>query len=307
MSVGSFRLPIGSASPTPPSENIVEFTASGTYTKPVGLVELVVFAQAPGGGGGAGRSTSTGGTAGGGGYGGSGAFVVARIPAASIAATEAVTIGAPGSGGTGGINTNGGNGTAGGDVSFGSLVLAKGGGFGRGGNNPTPQSSGASALDCVPIGGSWSRNGYSPRAGTTVTVPGLVGSIGSAAAGTGGNGGLRVTTGTPEVGGDGGGVYQAQALVAGGAGATTDGANGSNGSNNVKLDYMANFTDLVPTIGHGTAGGGGAYGLTTTGGNGGAGGYGTGGAGGGGALSAFAGGAGANGGGGFLVVLEIIA
>jgi hypothetical protein len=287
-----------------PADNIVEYTESGTYTKPAGLREIIVAVMGPGGGGGAGRSTSTGGTAGGGGYGGSGAFVIHRIDAALVPSSVSVTVGAGGAGGTGGVNANGGNGGDAGDSSFDTLAIAKGGGGGRGGNNPVTQGPTALGIDCTPIGGSWSRNGYAARAGIATTVSGLGGSSGTAMAPTGGNGGLRVTTATPLDGGEGGGIYEAQALVPGGAGASSAGANGSNGADDVKLDYLANFTDLIPTIGPGTAGGGGAYSSVSNGGNGGSGGKGTGGAGGGGAQASFSGGNGANGGDGFVVILE---
>lgn len=64
------------------------FTASGTYTKPSGLKYAVVEAQ---GGGGSGGNTAAGADGGGG---GGGAYVKKIIAAASIGATETVTIGA---------------------------------------------------------------------------------------------------------------------------------------------------------------------------------------------------------------------
>jgi hypothetical protein len=288
-------------------DTLVEFTAGGTYTPPAGLREIVVFAQAPGGGGGGGRSNSTGGSATGGGAGGSGSFVIRRIPASSLGGPVTVTIDAPGTGGAGGTNSNGSPGTTGGDASFGSLVIAKGGAGGQGGapSSVTPTQT-ALASACTPAFRPWASNGANATAqASTATLAGANGSEGAAGiAGTGGRGGGRVTSGTPFVGGDGGGVYNNSMLTAGAAGASTAGANGSNGADDVKLDYMALHTTLTPTIGHGTGGGGGAYNGAGNGGNGGTGGKGTGGAGGGGSINTATGGTGASGGAGFVVVLE---
>jgi hypothetical protein len=290
------------------TDNIVQITASGTYTPPAGLREVVVFAQAPGGGGGGGRSNGTGGSATGGGAGGSGAYVIRRIPASSLGAPVTVTIGAAGSGGAGAAPaSNGGNGTDGGDVSFGAFVIAKGGVGGLGGS-----ASGASptnialASACTPPFRPWASTGVGGvGSATTTTVNGVNGAEGAAGmAPRGGSGGGRVTTGTAFAGGDGGGIYENSVLVSGAAGASVAGAAGSNGTDNVKLDYLALHTTLTPTIGHGTAGGGGAYNVSGAGGAGGTGGKGTGGAGGGGANASFNGGAGGNGGAGFIVILE---
>jgi hypothetical protein len=98
------------------------FTSSGTYTKPSWLKFAIVEVQGGGGGGGGIKKTTSAGAAGGGG-GGSGEYARKKIDAASIGATETVTIGAAGAAGT----TTPTDGGSGGTTSFGSLLGAVGG------------------------------------------------------------------------------------------------------------------------------------------------------------------------------------
>lgn len=100
-------------------------TASGTYTPTTGMVQAEVSCRGSGGGGGAARTTSAPGGAGGAG-GGQGSLASSILSAATIGASQTVTIGSAGTGGAAGAN----DGTAGGDVSFGTLVIGKGGGGG---------------------------------------------------------------------------------------------------------------------------------------------------------------------------------
>lgn len=100
--------------------NLVIFTANGTYTPVANLVAAIVEAIAGGGGGGAATGGANYYNAGAGG--GAGAYSRRLLTPVQIGASQAVTIGA---GGAGGIFANAaGNG---GDTSFGSLVVAKGG------------------------------------------------------------------------------------------------------------------------------------------------------------------------------------
>jgi hypothetical protein len=293
--------------PIAAADTLVEITASGTYTPPANLKEVVVFAFAGAGGGGGGRSTSTANVATGGGAGGAGAYVIQTISAGSLGGPVTVTIGAGGSGGAGATNGTGSDGGNGGDTSFGAFVIAKGGVGGQGGQTTTTTPTNtALALNCTPLGSPWARNGTGGTgcSSSGTSMSGAVGSAGGSVGAQGGRGGWRSLAAAATNGGDGGGIYQAQALVAGGAGASTAGAAGTNGADNVKLDYLALHTTLTPTIGPGTGGGGGAYGSASAGGAGGTSGKNAGGAGGGAAINTQTSGAGSAGGAGFVVVLE---
>ena len=94
------------------------FTASGTYT-PVANLQYAKI-QIVGGGGGGGGTSSANSCAG---AGGSGAYIEGIFSAATLGASQAITIGA---GGAGGTNT-GGTGGTGGTTSVGSLLAANGG------------------------------------------------------------------------------------------------------------------------------------------------------------------------------------
>jgi hypothetical protein len=96
-------------------------TASGSYVPSSGLLSAIV--ECVGGGAGGGGTTGTASQTYAGGGGGSGAYSRKILTAAQIGASQAVIIGAGGNGGAAGNN----NGVAGGDTSFGSLCLAKGG------------------------------------------------------------------------------------------------------------------------------------------------------------------------------------
>lgn len=120
------------------------FTSGGTYTKPAGAVTVDGICVGGGGGGGSGRRGPLTTARGGGGGGGGGEYRSSRFSAASIGSTETVTIGAGGNGGSNRTSdsTDGTDGVAGGDTSFGTHVIAKGG-SGGGKGTTTAGASGA--------------------------------------------------------------------------------------------------------------------------------------------------------------------
>jgi hypothetical protein len=97
------------------------FTSSGTYTPTAGMLYCIVEAL---GGGGAGGGVSSGSSGGGGGGGGAGGYCNKVISAASVGASQTVTIGAGGTGVSGNTGNNGG------DTTFGAILT---GGGGKGG------------------------------------------------------------------------------------------------------------------------------------------------------------------------------
>lgn len=194
----------------------VQFTSTGTWTKPASLVWAIVELQGSGGGGG-GAGAAAGGNGATGAGGGAGGWGKKLFLASALASTETVTIGSAGTGGGAGAN----NGVNGGVCSFatgkayvltasagvggtggaasGSYVRAAGGAggaftggdlnvtgdtgehaFGAGGN-PAPYSNGASSA--------WGAGGVVPTtdgAGGNATGFGAGGAGGIVYAGAGG-------------------------------------------------------------------------------------------------------------------------
>lgn len=144
---------------------VVQFTASGTWSKEDGLVDADVEVQAGGGSGGSGNTVD--GAAGCGGAGGG--YAKKRLAASALGSTEAVTVGQGGA-----ASTTTGAGNAGGASSFGAHCSATGGGGG---------SDGSSA------GGSG--NGAAPGTATggDLNIAGEGGGAGSGGASFAGNGG----------------------------------------------------------------------------------------------------------------------
>lgn len=103
------------------------FTVSGTYTPTAGMSYVIVECVG-GGGGGGGCSTTNSTQVSSAGGGGGGSYSRSVLDAATVGASQTITIGNGGNGGAAGNN----NGTSGGDTSFGSLVIGKGGFFGSG-------------------------------------------------------------------------------------------------------------------------------------------------------------------------------
>lgn len=106
------------------------FTADGTYTPTTGMKYCLVIATGAGGGGGGADTPGASGQVGVGGGGGAGGTTINLYDAATIGASQAVTV--PSAGGAGGSGTDGTDGTVGGNTVFGSLSTAPGGGPGQG-------------------------------------------------------------------------------------------------------------------------------------------------------------------------------
>lgn len=182
------------------------YTAGDTWSKPSRLVYAMV--EVWGGGGGGAAANSGGYTAGGGGGGG---YSQKYIIAASLGATETVTVGSGGAGGTG---SSGAEGSAGNTSSFGAHLSATGGSPGNGtalwGGAGGSGSSGNINLTGTAGGGG----------GTAPTVPGGAG--GSAP--RGGGGGKGASAGSNSSGSAGG------AFGGGGGGGSYSGSYGSGGN-----------------------------------------------------------------------------
>lgn len=156
--------------------NIVTITTSQVYNRPANLLFAIVELVAGGaGGGGTYSSAATVSTAGGGG--GSGGYSRRKLTAAQIGASQTITIGAFGVGGAAGDNP----GANGGDTSFGSLVIAKGGLGGGAGWTTTFWHGGAGgsitgALGDIVAAGDPGGNGAWHNGGNTLFASGQGGS-----------------------------------------------------------------------------------------------------------------------------------
>jgi hypothetical protein len=202
--------------------NVQTFTASGTYT-PIASMRYCIIECVGGGGGGGGCGDGTGTSTGSGG-GGSGGYSRKTVNAATIGASQTVTIGSAGTAGTAGGGT-GGAGTA---TSVGTICVANGGAGGVGSTGNMGGGAGgviASAVgDVVAAGQSGVGGMIIPAGGFNPTGTGGTG--GSSFFGGGGRG-TGVAAGTSAVGvaasnyGSGGGgavSNNASTTRAGGAG-----------------------------------------------------------------------------------------
>lgn len=202
--------------------SIQTFTSSGTYTPTAGMVYAQVEGVGSGGGGGGAASTTVSQFAQAGG-GGSGEYAMGIFSAATIGASQAVTIGAAGAGGVAGNNV----GSTGGACSFGALLSMNGG---IGGSGSAAAASGVS--NNGGIGGTGGTGG-------TVRFPGSFGGSGYAspsdqlASGGFGAGG-RYSGGVPQNGSSGAAGSTSTGFGGGGSGASNKSTNvaraGGNGT-----------------------------------------------------------------------------
>ena len=146
------------------SVNIQTFTSAGTYTPSSGIVYANVRILGGGGAGGGPASTSAANSCLGGG-GGAGEYAEGEFSAATIGASQTVTIGA------GGTANSGATGGAGGTTSFGALITAAGGSGGG------ISAVGTNAIVAGSLGGTGGTGG-------SFRTPGAPGGSASASTGT---------------------------------------------------------------------------------------------------------------------------
>lgn len=199
---------------------IQTFTSSGTYTPTSGMDYCIIEAQAPGGGGGsadAGSSTYVGASGG-----EAGEYRRAVFDAATIGASQSITIGSVGAGGSG----NGGNGGNAGDVSVGALMTANGGNGGPGTGSGAsqgvlaPGTGGGTGSGGISVPGGAGQRGFSNSA----ALLGIGGFGGDSVLGKGGAGGDAQNSRTGIAGrgyggGGGGAANNTTTAQNGGAGA----------------------------------------------------------------------------------------
>ncbi len=195
------------------------FTASGTYTPTSGMLYATIEVVGGGGGGGgvAGGSSNTSV----GGSGGAGGYARKTVTAATIGASQTVTIGAAGTAGSAGNNDGG----AGGTTSVGAIVSATGGAKGDGGGASAVLYTKSGGAGGAGSSGDLNVNGQagSPGVAYTYAVQALAvsGNGGSSYYGPGGAGnanGAGVAGGGYGAGGSAGSTSNNGAGAAGGAG-----------------------------------------------------------------------------------------
>ena len=199
-----------------------EFTTSGTYTPTPGMFKCTIECWGGGGGGGgsAGYATTVGGSAGG----GAGGYSRKTVSAATIGASQTVTIGALGAGGAAGSASTGGTGGA---TSVGTLCIANGGSGATGTGVTSNYTAGlGGAAGTGDIAGPGQNGGPVPMSIDSNNEYGNSSWGGSTSIGSGGasiNSGNTIKAGSPGTGYGSGGAgvvwYFATGSVTGGNGA----------------------------------------------------------------------------------------
>lgn len=202
------------------SQTTDTYTASGSWTVPVGVTSVTVELWGAGGGGGGSATNKNGGSGG-----GSGAYV-SRTVTVTSGNNFPFTIGTGGNGGAAadGTGVDGGNST----ITIGGFSLTANGGTGGAGNEGTPGSGGTAS-------------------GGTTNTPGNNGGTGGNSGADGGdapNGGTGGTGGTNGVGGAGN-------TPGGGGGGGEQGAGGAGARGEIRFTYTStvssNFTCATAT------------------------------------------------------------
>lgn len=214
------------------------FTGNGTYTPHANMLYCSVIATGGGGGGGGADAGFSGTNVGGGGGGGAGGTSKKVFSAATIGASQSVTIGSAGTAGS----TAGGNGGNGGNTTFGALLTANGGTGGTGDTggfaytSKTGGAGGTASSGTVNITGGSGASAVGLDTGSFAFV--LAGVGGASYFGGGGRGGTLATTTTAiTAAGQNGGAYGS----GGGGGATTDAAGIAGGAGVAGVVYVVEY------------------------------------------------------------------
>src|SRR5262245_14042271 len=220
-------------------------TNTGIYTPSPGMVTAIVECVGSGGGGaGVLGAAATNGAAGGG---GSGSYARKFLTAQQIGASQAVTISAPGAGGAVGNNA----GQAGGDVSFGSPCVARGGGGGGPATSGTVQPFGGAGGDGPSSVGDFTSSGEPGEGGFYNGAAGAANAGGANSAGGssvfgGGAASPQIAAATRTAGlnaGPYGSGGSGAVWAAAGSGGTATGGNGSAG-----VCIVTEFGSSAPTL-----------------------------------------------------------